>query len=456
MYDAAVRPRALILGWAALALVVIAATVPALRDPPYWDANVYVHQGVFSAAHGLDVAAYAGFPDVLKPPLFASLVLGVLHGSPVAMHLAVLAFALALLAGTRALTRALGGDEATALIAGALCATAPLLIAQAGLTLSDLPVATLALWAWVALVRDRPLAWLILSAAAVLTKESGYFLCAPSLVLLWQRHGWRRVWMAAWPGLVLLGWLFLLRAIRGSALPRLNRDALGANFVLDTVIHQFVEGGRIALVPFAVMALRRPLRDDARVATAVGLLALPLLFPAPLPRYMLAGLPWLCALAALGLAPSPRRTLWVPLLVAKQLVGWIGPSWHANGGHHLDCNLQYRRVLAAQRAAVAAVVAEEPRAVAAAFPLFFAFLDLPAPPPVVLADPSTPTAALCSAAFFADADQSAPVDEPRQRLAGALTPWRRFGAPGYGVTVSRIDCAGAATRTPPAPPPSTN
>ena len=36
-------------------------------------------------------------------------------------------------------------------------------------------------------------------------------------------------------------------------------------------------------------------------ATALGVLALPLLFPAPLPRYMLPGLPLLCALAALGL-----------------------------------------------------------------------------------------------------------------------------------------------------------
>ncbi|MDB4968761.1 MAG: hypothetical protein JWN44_4450 [Myxococcales bacterium] len=455
------------LGWAALALLVVAATAPALRDPPYWDANVYVHQARFSAAHGFDLEAYRHFPDVLKPPLFASLVLGTLAGSPLAMHLAVLALALALLAGTRALVRALGGDEAAALAGGALCATAPLFVAQAGLTLSDLPMATLALWAWVALLTDRPVAWMALSAAAVLTKESGYFLCVPALVLIWLRQDralvptLRRAWLAAWPGFVLLGWLVVLHVVRGSALPRLNRDALGANFVLDTLIHQLVEGGRVALVPFAILALRRRqtptlATGSARWATAAGILALPLMFPAPLPRYMLAGLPWLCALAALGLAQLSRRWLWLPLLVAVQLLGWWGASWHADGGHHLDCNLQYRRVLAAEREAVAAVAAERPRAVVAAFPLYFSFQDLPSPIPAILADASTPTESLCSADFFVDADQSAPVDEPRRRLAGTLAPWRTFGAPGYAVTVSRIACAAAPTRTPPAPPPSTN
>src|SRR5207248_6763267 len=105
-----------------------------------------------------------------------------------------------------------------------------------------------------------------------------------------------------------------LRALRGAALPRLNRDALGAHFILDTMIHQFVEGGRLALLPFAALALRRPQRDDARLATAAGLVALPLLFPAPLPRYMLAGLPWLGALAALGLMPLRRRLPWLAVI----------------------------------------------------------------------------------------------------------------------------------------------
>jgi hypothetical protein len=470
VYDAAVRPRAVVLGWGALALLVVAVTAPALGDPPFWDANVYVHQGRYAAAHGLDWNAWRHPPDVLKPPLFASVVLGLLSAGdrgPWLSHVAVLAFALGLLAGTRALTRALGGSETTALVAGALSATAPLLVAQAGLVQSDLPMATLALWAWVALLRQRTALWLVLSAAAVLTKESAYFLCAPALVLVWLRPGGspratlKQILVPAWPGLVLVGWLLLLRALTGTAVPRLNRDALGANFLVDTLVHQLVEGGRLLLVPLAILALGRD-RSPARWATGAGVLALPLMFPAPLPRYMLTGLPWMAALAALGLAElvPRRRALALGLVVATQIVGWFGPSWHANGGHHLDCNLRYRRLLAAQRQAVRAVAAERPRAVVAAFPLYFALSDppaegwLPAPVPVVLADASTPTAALCAADFFVDADQTAPVDGPRARLGPALTPWRSFGPPGLSVRVARIACADAPTRTPPAPPSS--
>jgi len=447
-------------------MLVVCTTLPALRDPPYWDANVYTAEGRWAAAHGLDVDAWRHFPDVLKPPVFAAVALGgaaAVDRTPLAMHLVVLAFALALLFGTRALVRALGGAEWQALVAGLLCATAPLFVAQAGLVLSDLPMAALATWAWVALVRRRLVAWLILSALAVLTKESAYFLCVPALVLEWLRAARspyataRRVLVYAWPGLVLGAWLLVLHALTGHAVPKLNRDALGANFILDTMIHQLVEGGRILLVALAVLALRGRRLDDERDAavwaTAVGVLALPLMFPAPLPRYMLAGLPLVAALAALGLprlAPRPRAFV-VAAVVVAQVAGWLGASWHANGGHHLDCNLRYRTLLRTQEAAVRAIAAERPRTVAAAFPLWFMLRD--AGIPVVLAGGATPTAALCAADFFVDADQSAPVDDAAARVH--LVPWRTFGAPGLSVRVARIDCGAAApTRTPPAPPPS--
>jgi hypothetical protein len=457
--------RATTFGWLGVVMIVVCTTLPTLRDPPYWDANVYVHEGRWASAHGLGLDAWRHFPDVLKPPVFAALVLGdVARADPLAMHLAVLAFAIALVLATRSLTRALGGDERVALVAGVLCALSPLFVAQAGLTLSDLPMAALATWAWVALVRGRVRTWLVLSALAVLTKESAYFLCVPALVLEWLRAGRspgataRRVLVFAWPGLLLAAWLLALHGLTGHAVPRLNRDALGANFILDTMIHQLVEGGRILLVALAVVALRGrrtvDARDAATWATAAGVLALPLMFPAPLPRYMMAGLPLLCALAALGLERLvPRTRVLVGAAVAvAEVAGWFGPSWHANGGHHLDCNLRYRTLLHTQQGAVRAVAAERPRAVAAAFPLYFAFAD--AGVPVVLAGAATPTAALCAADLFVDADQSAPVDDARDRVH--LVPWRSFGAPGLSVRVSRIDCApGAPPRTPPAPPPST-
>ncbi len=463
------RLRATTIGWLGVVMIVVCTTLPALRDPPYWDANVYVREGRWAAAHGLDLDAWRHFPDVLKPPVFAALVLGgVARADALAMNLAVLAFALALVLATRSLTRALGGDERVALVAGALCALSPLFVAQAGLTLSDLPMAALATWAWVALVRGRVWTWLALSALAVLTKESAYFLCVPAFVLEWLRAGRspgataRRLVVFAWPGLVLAGWLLALHGLTGHAVPRLNRDALGANFILDTMIHQLVEGGRILLVALAVVALRGRRADDAHDAatwaTAAGVLALPLMFPAPLPRYMMAGLPLLCALAALGLwrlVPRTRAIVGVAVAVAE-VAGWFGASWHANGGHHLDSNLRYRTLLHTQQGVVRAVAVERPRAVAAAFPLYFAFED--AGVPVVLAGAVTPTAALCAADYFVDADQSAPVDDARDRVH--LVPWRSFGAPGLSVRVSRIDCAndrssGAPLRTPPAPPPST-
>ena len=475
------------IGWLVMVLLVIAPAAPALRDPPFWDANVYVNQGRYAAAHRLDLQAWRHPPDVLKPPLFAALVLGAaaaLDPSPLAMHLAVLLFALALVAAVRSLVLALGGDERQALVACALCATSPLFVGQAGLVQSDLPMTALATWAWVALVRRRHVAWVVLATLAVLTKESAYFLCAPALVLTWLRAGRslrataRRTLLFAWPGLVLAAWLAALHGLTGNALPRLNRDALGANFILDSAIHQLVEGGRLFLVALAVVALGARSADDdadaARWASAAGVLALPLMFPAPLPRYMLPGLPLLAALAVFGLwrlaplrhldavarvsrrregkllqpesrsgpaVPSPRsRAFVIGALLVSQVAGWVGASWHANGGHHLDCNLRYRTLLRSQLAAVHAVAAAHPRAVAAAFPLWFTLRDSGVT--TVLADRSTATALLGAADFFIDADQTAPVDDVRARVT--LTPWRSFGAPGLEVRVSTIDAAAAA------------
>src|ERR1700759_478874 len=99
-------------------MLVVCTAAPALRDAPYWDANVYTRQGRWAAAHGPDLDAWRHFPDVLKPPVFAGVVLGVAAAvdraagtEPLAMHLSVLAFALALLFGVRALVGALGGSE---------------------------------------------------------------------------------------------------------------------------------------------------------------------------------------------------------------------------------------------------------------------------------------------------------------------------------------------------------
>jgi hypothetical protein len=442
-----VSPKTEVFLWAALFALVAGVTAPTLHDPPYWDANVYVHQGHFAATHHFAMRAYREFPDVLKPPVFATLLLGVAGRRPLAQHLVVLVFAFATLLGVRALVLALGGDRKAALIGGAFVAASALFLAQAGLVQSDLPMTAFATWAWALLLGDNLVGWFVLSTLAVLTKESAYFLCAPALAFLWlrDRNAWatlKKIAVPAWPGIVLVAWLAGLHLLRGHAIPKLNRDALGANFILDSAIHEFVEGGRIALVVAAVFALRRT-RTPALLATALAVAALPLAMPAPLPRYMLAGLPPLAALAALGVRDRPRAALAVAALLA---MCWFGPSLHANGGHHLDSNLFYRSVLKTERQVVEAVAAEHPRAVAATFPFYFAFSDPPAegwlaePIPTVLLDARTATADLCHADFLIDADQSAPADEPRARLQSALVPWRTFGRPGFAVRVFRLDC----------------
>jgi hypothetical protein len=239
---------------------------------------------------------------------------------------------------------------------------------------------------------------------------------------------------------MLLAWLALLRAFTGSAVPRLNRDALGANFLVDSLIHELVDGGRLPLVVLAVLALLPRARPTAAMlATGAGVLALPLAFFAPLPRYMLPGLPWLCALAALAIVRfAPRtRAIVVGALVATQVIGWFGPSWHANGGHHLDCNLRYRTLLETQREAVRAVAAEHPRAVAAAFPLWFAFSDppvegwLPSPLPVVLADGAR--------APRARADPVAQLRRARAQRQGVADRLRCWRAHSYAASAAAVD-----------------
>jgi hypothetical protein len=454
------------LGWLGLALLLVGVALPARNDPPFWDANVYVNQARYIAEHGWHLDAYRHPPDVLKPPVYASLLLGsvrALTPAPWALHATTWLLALVVLWATAALTRALGGDARAQWIAGALCATAPLLVGQVGLVQSDVALTALTTWAWVMLLDGRTGAWLLLTAAAVLTKESAYFLCVPALALLWLRAPgttprgrlWptaQRAWLAAWPALVLLGWLVALQALTGNALPRLNRDALHPRYLPDALIHQFVEGGRLPLTLLAAWLLRRgeadPRLRTARWATGIGIVALPIFFFAPLPRYMLAGLPWLCALAALALAQWRRaaRAVAVAALVVAQLIGWFGPSWHSNGGHHLDCNLQYRALLATQIAAVRAVAAAQPRRVLATFPMYFATTipsypgGLVAPLPTTLASPDASDAELCANDFLFDPDQTAPLDQVRARLAGRLRPWRTFGSEGFAVRVWRVAC----------------
>jgi len=225
--------------WAALALVVVAVTAPALRDPPFWDANVYVNQGRDIAAHGLDFAHYR-YPDVFKPPVFASAVLGGLskltqragRAAPGDAAVRVGRAVGAAPAGARARRQRTGGaDRRRAVCDGAAVRRTGGPGAERS---ADDGVRRLA---WVMLLEGRLVGWFVLAALAVLTKESAYFLCVPALALVWLRN---QRSLAATARRILCrpgrGWCWWAGSRRctllnGQALPAANRDALRPYYV---------------------------------------------------------------------------------------------------------------------------------------------------------------------------------------------------------------------------------
>ena len=452
-----------------LALVgFLVAKSPTFTDPPYWDSNFNVLQARFIAEHSFDRQVYRAAISPLKPVLFTGTVAAVLrwtYGSMVAVHVLITLLVLILWPGIVALVGELAGPARAGPLAVLLCTVAPLTFAQAGLVQADLAVAAFATWAWVWLLRGRIGLYALFCAAAILCKESGYFLCVPSALYLWLRHRqiqparrWhlgallRALWPAAIPGLLLFGWLGFLQWVIGDAIPQANRDAFKPGYLLDALLHSLVEGGRLPIVILACAAVwgKHGQRTPARLATLSLALALPLLFPAPLPRYMLPSLPPLCALAALGLwqfAPR-RRVMWATAITAALIVSWSAEPWHSEGGHHLDSDLIYRRLLKVQKDAAEALYAERPRLVLAGYPMVNALRNppadhwLPAPVPHEVASGNETLAELCKFDFIVEASQSAPLtaDFDRLRAAHALVPWRSFGGSGREVWIYRIFC----------------
>jgi 4-amino-4-deoxy-L-arabinose transferase-like glycosyltransferase len=450
------RFRGTFASFAALTCALLAVKWPTLRDPPYWDAQFYLSQAHFVAQHGLDIAGWREL-WVVKPPLYTHLLgfFGWLLGMrPVVLHVVTVLVGSLALPGAFAVVRGLGGSRRAGWIAVALLGTAPLFFAQCGLLLSDLPETVLIVWAWAALLHRRTVAFAILAGLAVLTKESGYFLAAPAALLLFSRNGFspKRLAPSLVPALALLGWLLVLRAAKGEAIPAVNRDAFSLGYEKDALIHSFVEGGRIPLVLLSLAAVIFAFRDrsDERKAIAcsfAAVIALPLLLPAPLPRYMLPSLPLLCALAALAL---DRLRLALPaagLLAIAQVAAWWCPtSYHSNGGHHRDANLLYRRVLAAEIDAARALADAHATRVLAPFPTWAVLAGDRAdgwPTPLVTASAPTgnePRAELCQHDFLVDAEQSNSVAPAMAALGKSISLWGRFGASDVEVRVYKISC----------------
>lgn len=460
--------RSLLL-WTAVTLLFVLAKHATWRDPHFWDAlGCYVAQARFIARHGLDLGAYPALV-FLRPPLFTGLLAAAIRlggDTPLTLHLITCAIGALTLPATYLICRRLGGERACAALAAALCAATPLFFAQAGLVQSDLPATALCAWAWALLLSGRTAAFVVLTSLAVLTKESAYFLCAPAALLLLMRAprgrsplSARALVPAALPGVVLCAWELAHRLIMGSVFSPIYADNFGPRHLPNAFMHQFIEGGRPLLLVAAGLAVAPALRDrgaPARaevLATALCVLILPFCFPASLPRYMLLALPQLCALAALGLfrLRGPRRVGAAAVLLGALLALFQERSIHGNMGFHLERNMAYRGLLqvqaqAAQEIAIA-IAAAGPGKLVATFPMAEVLSSapgdgyLPAPLHVTAAEPDVSARALCGHDLLVDDCQGMSMGPALDALrrAGALVPWRRFGAGDQEIRVYRID-----------------
>lgn len=456
-----------ILLWSAITLLFVLTKHATWRDPHFWDAlGCYVAQARFIAQHGLDLSAYPALV-FLRPPLFTGLLAAAIRlggDTPLALHLITCVVGSLTLPAVYQICRRLGGDRACAATAAALCAATPLFFAQAGLVQSDLPATALCAWAWALLLSGRTAAFAVLASLAVLTKESAYFLCAPAALLLFLRAPRERLLLgalvpAALPGVALCAWELAHRLIMGSVFSPIYADNFGPRHLPNAFMHQFIEGGRPLLLLAAGLAVVPALRDRAAparpevLATALCVLILPFCFPASLPRYMLLALPQLCALAALGLSRlhGARRVGATALLLGLLLALFQERSIHGNMGFHLERNMAYRGLLQVQAQAAqqiaAAIAAAEPLKLVATFPMAEVLSSapgdgyLPAPLRVTAAEPDVSVQALCGHDLLVDDRQGMPMGPALDTLrqAGALLPWRSFGAGDQEIRVYRID-----------------
>lgn len=463
---------------ALIAAALVLAKAPMLADPYYWDeVGCYAWQAQVMGQLGTRWDAYHGLPFVRPPGVMApAAALLRLGATPFGLHLFMCAFGALGVLGAARICRALGGGDRAAALAAALCAATPLYFAQTGLLQLDLAAAALSAWALGMLLSGRTGAFALLGSAAVLTKESSYFLCLPAALYLARRAAgsWRRVLAprpllaalpALVPGVVLALWLLWHRRLVGVFIYSDHADALfSPDRIAAALLHTFIEGGRWLLVLLACLLLRPGWRRPEVLVCAIAVLAVPACFAGLPPRYVLPSLPPLAALAALGLwrLPAPRRLGASALSLAALASGWQGDSWHTNSGDHLEANLAYRALLATQREAVAAILAERPRAVVAAFPISSA-LTMPAgvgwAPAPLPADPGATAdlAELCRRDLLVEAQgDSVAVARARLEAAGALTllraiapqsdvgsraltpPWARVD---QHIRIYRIRCA---------------
>lgn len=312
------------------------------RFPPFWDESFYAvqaHTGLADPGRRWDPLFDA------KGPLhnWMTMVIDWVGFSPLtAVRLVSMGAGLATLAMVAALGRRLGGDV-TALVAAALYAIAPIFVVHDTIGVSDPLVAAATTGALLAAIRlaERPVParaaalGLVLGFALLVKVSAGFAVIAAPLAVLLTRERWR--FLAAVAGAAAV-------AVALLQLQRLSPDyAEASRFAgwAEGVVYRAPSEVLSDPVRYLVDATRQYARQMASwfsvpliVAVAVGLvsvrrgawrlpvllaawsgaaaMSVALLAPVLWGRYLLASIPPLLALAALGLVVAARWALCRP------------------------------------------------------------------------------------------------------------------------------------------------
>ena len=466
-----------LLAWAGASALLLVLKIPTLHEPYFWDAvGCYYPQAREFAYHARQFLS--SHPEFVRPPLYSGVMAALMRGvgdTPLVLHCATVIWVALALPAVYGIARTLGATLRIGLLAAALCMVSPLFFAQASLVQTDVPAAALVAVAWLMALRGQLLLYGLFGSLAVLTKESSYYLCLPSAVLVLSRlvvlqrrpllsiSTLLRVVPALVPGFTLALWLLVHRAITGHLMSSAHTAVIGSvSSTLGALSHNFVEGGRallglcalLCLIPtvrglwaaYKTPASAHPFplsRQLDVVCTGLLWVSLPLCFPGQLIRYMAPSLPALCVLAALGIAQLPpvRRTGAGALLLGALIGMWHGDSWHTNFTHHVEGNLDYRQLLAAHVELAVRMAAQHPRRVLTDFPMLH-FLSAP-PESGYLAEPlntsdldtlRVPTD-VCASDFVITSDFSKNAVLDAAIARGYVTPWQIVG--GAGLTIGK-------------------
>lgn len=405
----------ILIGWLLASVVLLLLKWRMLGDTFYWDELGCYFGQVFEMAHRLRWFL-ASHPAYVRSPLLTS-VLALLHHyvseSRELQHGAVLVVSALSVPAAYALACQLGGSRRTGWLAAIFCGLTPAFFAQAGLVQMDLPATGISTLAFVCVLRRNLLGYAILGGMAVLIKESAYWVCLASAVLVYvrlvkldQRPPFAigtllRLWPTPLPGVVLFLWLLVHRQITGAMISGDHTSELNLSGLVTSILHNLVEGRRLPLalaaLGYLVYFFGRGVRHSATQcelgrtldtgATALLLLSLPLCFPGHLLRYMLPALPALCALAALGvsLLPSTKRLGLAALVCLMLGSGWRSDSWHDNAPSEIEGTLSYRLLLHQQMIVARRIADSGARRAVADFPFenilgaapIFGYLDAP-------------------------------------------------------------------------------